>query len=125
MPSDLPPQTGFISSLPGESPSYVEAWHDVLQLGAGLDDARLIAEFGCLSGLTADRIPVDQSSAVEASADVRVPGEESLNVRVLEPTLEHIHRQFAQKYEERHGRAPVGSMEVVAIRLRRFRKPHD
>lgn len=123
MPAEVPAQTGFISSPPGDSAPYLEAWQEVLHLGTGLDDARLIAEFGCLSGLTADRIPVDQTLRVEAYADVRVQGEiEERRIRVLEPTLEHIRDQWFRSSMEL---LTDGALEVVKIRIRRFSKTHD
>ena len=44
-----------------------------LHLGATLDDARLAAEFGYLNVQAVDRVPVDQTAAVEAYADVPLP----------------------------------------------------
>lgn len=126
MPAELPPQTGIISSAPEAPVPYLEAWHEVLHLGEALDDARLIAEFGCLSGLTADRIPVEQTAAVEAYADVRLMGSaNAMRIRVLEPTLEHIHARFRHAHLEQHETVAMEPIEIVTIRLRRFRNPHD
>ena len=113
-------ETGWIVSSPDAPASYVEAWKNVLSLSEGLDDARLIAEFGSLSGLTSDRIPVDQSAAVEAYADVRVRGEvDTDKVRVYEPTLEHMRSRFA---ELKSPMEAAGSVEIVTLRVRRYRK---
>lgn len=91
-----------------------------MSLGSSLDDARLIAEFGSLSGLTSDQIPIDQSATVEAYADVRVRGDiETLKVRVYEPTLEHIQ---TRSNELKSQSAPPDAFEIVTLRVRRYRK---
>lgn len=120
MPTSEPAQTGCIVS-PADAPiPYVEAWKNVLSLGSSLDDARLIAEFGSLSGLTSDQIPIDQSATVEAYADVRVRGDiETLKVRVYEPTLEHIQ---TRSNELKSQSAPPDAFEIVTLRVRRYRK---
>ena len=122
MPSPPPAQTGFISSATGEAIPYIEAWKNVSDLREQLDDARLIAEFGSLSGLTSDRIPVVQSTAVEVYADVRVAGQtDELRIRVEAPTLEHIQARFADAYEEAYGvLPPTAAIEIVILRVRRF-----
>ena len=127
MPGSSAAQTGIVFSPPGDGPSYVEAWQNVLHLGEGLDDARLIAEFGCLSGLTADRLPIDQTTGVEVYADVRLAGQVNLQtVRVTEPTLEHLRQKFDEAYRGTHGSPlPDQAMEVVMLRIRRFGKPRD
>ena len=120
MPVPESAQTGWITSAPGESPAYVEAWKNVLALGDGLDDARLIAEFGSLSGITSDQIPVGQSAAVEAYADVRPRGQiETVKVRVQEPTHEHIQSRFA---ELQGVSVDESEIEIVALRVRRYRR---
>jgi hypothetical protein len=122
MPSSSPAQTGIVASPPGHPTPYVEAWQKVLHLGEGLDDARLIAEYGCLSGLTSDRIPIARTMAVEAYAEVRLEGSsEELKVRVEQPTLDHIRTRFADAYSRLHGSVPQeAAIEIVTIRVRRF-----
>lgn len=94
----------------------------MLHLGDGLDDARLIAEYGFLSGLTSDRVPLARTTAVEAYADVRLAGSsEALKVRVEQPTLEHIRARFAEAYSRTRGPVPQSAtIEIVTIRVRRF-----
>jgi hypothetical protein len=122
MPSSSPAQTGIIASPPGHPTPYVEAWQNVLQLGDGLDDARLIAEYGCLSGLTSDRVPIARTTAVEAYADVRLHGSsEELRIRVEQPTLEHIRARFAEAFSRLNGSVSHdAAVEIVTIRVRRF-----
>lgn len=120
MPVPESAQTGWITSALGESPAYVEACKNVLALGDGLDDARLIAEFGSLSGMTSDQLPVEQSAAVEAYADVRPRGKiEIVRVRVQEPTHEHIQSRFA---ELQGVSVDEIGIEIVALRVRRYRR---
>ena len=120
MPISEPAQSGWIVSPSEAMVPYVEAWKNVLSLGEGLDDARLIAEFGSLSGLTSDQIPIESSGAVEAFADVRVRGEsETLTLRVFEPTLEHIRMRWG---EGRGLGAGERGMEIVGLRVRRYRR---
>ena len=122
MPSPPPAQTGFIISAADDPIPYVEAWKNDSDLGEQLDDARLIAEFGSLSGLTSDRIPVEQSSAVEVYADVRLVRQlGELRIRVEAPTLEHIQARFIEVYKISHGVVrPSAAIEIVMLRVRRF-----
>ena len=120
MPASEPAQSGLIVS-PADAPApYLEAWKIVLSLGDGLDDSRLIAEFGSLSGLTSDQIPIDQTASVEAYADVRRMGAvENTTIRVEEPTLDHIHSRFAALSNTP---SKEKSIEIVILRVRRYRK---
>ena len=117
MPGTEAAQSGLIYSPPGVTPAYVEAWKNVLHLGAGLDDSRLLAEFGNLSGASSEALSTDQTAAVEAYADVREVGEsEAVTLRVNAPTREHIRQQFEQHRPELSGR----EFEIVVLRLRRI-----
>jgi hypothetical protein len=122
MPGSETAQTGFAWSTADAPERYVEAWHHVLHLGDALDDARLIAEFGCLSGITSDHIPIHESSRVEAYATARVAGgAEDFTFAVKEPTLEHIHARLVEVCK-RAGGTPSNTpgMEIVSIRVRRY-----
>lgn len=120
MPASEPAQSGLIVSPPELSAPYLEAWKNVLSLGDGLDDSRLIAEFGSLSGLTSDHIPIDQTASVEAYADVRRIGAvENTTIRVREPTLGHIQSRFAALSNPPSRETAI---EIVILRVRRYRK---
>ncbi len=120
MPASEPAQSGLIVSPPEGSAPYLEAWKNVLSLGDGLDDSRLIAEFGSLSGLTSDHISISETASVEAYADVRRIGTvENITIRVQEPSLDHIHSRFAALSEPP---LQATSIEIAILRVRRYRK---
>ena len=108
MPISEAAQSGLIFSAPGVSPRFVEAWYGVLHLGSGLDDSRMVAEFGRLSGLASDHIPPEQTTSLEASADVRVVGQlDSIRFRVKDPSWDHIYDQFAAEVQNMFGQKLV------------------
>src|SRR5205807_1965106 len=100
----------------------VDVSKTVVHLGEQLDDARLVAEFGGLSGQSMDVIPYEQTASVEAHADVRFRGQShELKVRVDRPTREDISRRFLEEYARAYGRAPADRpIEIVTLRLRRI-----
>jgi N-methylhydantoinase A len=119
----IPPYAGVLSALGMVvAPPVAEASKTVVQLGDELDDARLAAEYGLVSGKTMDLISYDQTASAEAWADVRFKGQShELKVRVMRPTLEEIRAEFLEAYERQYGRVPVGrEVEVVTIRVRRI-----
>src|SRR5207248_10548996 len=72
----VPPYAGVLSALGMVvAPPVADASKTVVHLGEQLDDARLAAEFGLVSGQTMEVIPYDQTDAVEAFADVRFRGQ--------------------------------------------------
>lgn len=105
-----------------EGARVAEASQAVLHLGDALDDERLPAEVGSLSGRTIDLIPYEQSASVEVYADVRFQGEErQVRCRVFKPSLAHIHEQFFAQYVGFYGAMPAGGIvEIVTLRVRRF-----
>ena len=113
MHAQQPAQSGILFSEPGVLPAWVEAWKNVLHLGDGLDDSRLVAEFGNLSGAAADHIPPERTAKIEAYAAIRLAGQkETIAVRVAEPTREHLRRQIAGGADD--------VLEIVILRLRRI-----
>jgi N-methylhydantoinase A len=124
----IPPCCGVLSALGMVvAPPVVDASRTVLQLSETLDDERLVAEYGRLSGETIDKISYDQTAATEVFADVRFRGQSyELNVRVLRPSLDHIREQFLAAYRARYGHVPEGrEIEVVTLRVRRIGKAAD
>jgi N-methylhydantoinase A len=118
----IPPYAGVLSALGMVvAPAIVDVSKTVLHLGEELDDSRLPAEFGYLSGLTADRIPPERTGGVEVFADVRFAGQShELTVPVTAPMLENIEASFFNAYRQRYGELPSnGRMEVVTLRIRR------
>jgi N-methylhydantoinase A len=118
----IPPCAGVLSALGMVvAPPVAEASKTVVHLGDALDDARLAAEFGQISGRTMDTVPYDQTTAVEAWADLRFKGQShELKVRATRPTLEEIHGRFLEAYAQVYGRTPSGRpIEVVTLRVRR------
>jgi N-methylhydantoinase A/oxoprolinase/acetone carboxylase beta subunit len=118
----IPPYCGVLSALGMVvTPPVVDVSKTVVHLGEQLDDARLVAEFGGLSGQTLDVIPYDQSPLVEAHADVRFRGQShELKVRVDRPTRDHISQRFLEDYARAYGHAPTGrAIEIVTLRVRR------
>jgi N-methylhydantoinase A len=120
-----PPYCGVLSALGMVvAPPVADASKTVVHLGEQLDDARLAAEFGGISGRTMDVIPYEQTAAVEAYADVRFAGQShELSVRVNRPSWEHITERFHEAYRERYGQVPAGRrVEIVTLRARRTGK---
>jgi N-methylhydantoinase A len=121
----VPPYCGVLSALGMVvAPPVADASRTVVHLGAALDDARLAAEFGNLSGQTMDVVPYDQTASVEAWADVRFKGQShELTVRVDRPTSANIAEQFTAAYRARYGQVPENRpIEIVTLRVRRFGK---
>jgi N-methylhydantoinase A len=119
----IPPHCGVLSALGmAGAPAIVDASRTVLHLGHQLDDERLPAEFGSLSGQTIDQIPHARTARVEAHADVRFAGQShELMIRVERPTLAHIHERFLAAYELAYGAAPKDrAMQIVTLRIRRI-----
>jgi N-methylhydantoinase A len=119
----VPPYCGVLSALGMVvAPPVADASRTVVHLGDALDDARLAAEFGAISGQTMDVIPYDQTAAVEAWADVRFKGQShELTIRIERPTREHIAGKFATAYRARYGQFPENrAVEIVTLRVRRF-----
>jgi N-methylhydantoinase A len=119
----VPPYCGVLSALGMVvAPPVADASRTVVHLGDALDDARLAAEFGALSGQTMDVIPYDQTASVEAWADVRFNGQShELTVRVERPASSHVADQFATAYRARYGQVPENRpVEIVTLRVRRF-----
>jgi N-methylhydantoinase A len=118
----VPPYCGVLSALGMVvTPRVADGSKTVVHLRDQIDDARLAAEFGGLSGQTMDAIPYDQTASVEAHADVRFRGQSyELKVRVQRPTLEHIRDEFLRAYVQAYGQAPAGrEIEIVTLRVRR------
>jgi N-methylhydantoinase A len=119
----IPPCAGVLSALGMVvAPAVAESSKTVLQLGADLDDARLAAEFGQISGRTMEAVTYEQTAGVEAWADVRFKGQShELKVRLTRPSWEEIERQFHAAYEHAYGRLPTArAIEVVTLRVRRI-----
>jgi len=119
----VPPYCGVLSALGMVVAAPVaDASKTVVHLGDQLDDARLAAEFGGISGQTMDVIGYEHTAAVEAFADVRFAGQShELSVRVFRPSWEHISEQFLTAYSERYGPPPTGrKIEIVTLRARRI-----
>jgi N-methylhydantoinase A len=121
----VPPYAGVLSALGMViAPPVADASRTVLQLRDQLDDPRLAAEFGALSGLTSDVIPLSESASVEAYADVRFTGQShELTVKVDRPSRQQIESSFLDEYRARYGQTPAGrAVEIVTLRLRRLGK---
>ena len=119
----IPPYCGVLSALGMiVSPSVADASRTVVHLGDRLDDARLAAEFGMISGNTLEQIPYDQTASVEAFADVRFRGQShELKIRIGRPTRQHIAERFVEAYKERYGQVPGRrEVEIVTLRVRRI-----
>jgi N-methylhydantoinase A len=124
----VPPCAGVLSALGMVvAPPVVDASKTVLHLRGQLDDARIAAEFGQISGQTMQAIGYEQTSAVEAHADVRFRGQShEVKVQVLRPGVEHIRKQFLAAYGQLFGRAPEGrEIEIVTLRVRRIGRAHE
>jgi N-methylhydantoinase A len=119
----IPPYAGVLSALGMVvAPPVAEASKTVVQLGAELDDARLAAEYGQVSGRTMEVIPYERTAAVEAWADVRFKGQShELQVRIGRPSWEEIEAKFVAAYEAMYGHVPAGrAVEIVTVRVRRI-----
>ena len=121
----VPPYCGVLSALGMVvAPAVTDAARTVVHLDrAGqLDDARLAAEYGKLSGETMEQVLYDQTGAVEAHADARFRGQShELKVPVARPDREHIERAFLDAYQALYGQVPAGrAVEVVTLRVRRL-----
>ena len=90
-------------------------------LGDALDDARIAAEYGVVSGRTLEQVPYDQTYAVEAWADVRFRGQShELTVRVDRPSRAVIADAFQSAYRTLYGGLPTNrEPEIVTLRVRR------
>jgi N-methylhydantoinase A len=124
----IPPYAGVLSALGMVvAPPVAEASKTVVQLGADLDDARLAAEYGQVSGRTMEVIPYERTASVEAWADVRFKGQShELQVRIGRPSWEEIEAKFKAAYEANYGRAPTDRpVEIVTVRVRRIGRGVD
>src|SRR5256885_1280095 len=104
------------------APPVAEASKTVVHLREELDDARLAAEYGFVSGRTMEVIPYERTVAVEAWADVRFRGQShEMNVRVARPAREEIEARFRDAYEGVYGRTPGDrEVEIVTLWVRRI-----
>lgn len=121
----IPPYAGVLSALGMVvAPAVAEASKTVIHLGEELDDARLAAEFGQISGRTMEIIPYEQTSATEAWADVRFKGQShEIKVRVRAPSWDDISEKFVAIYASIYGQPPAGRpIEIVTLRIRRIGK---
>ncbi|HET6251337.1 MAG TPA: hydantoinase/oxoprolinase family protein [Tepidisphaeraceae bacterium] len=119
----IPPYCGVLSALGMlVAPPVADASRTVVHLGAILDDERLVAEFGSLSGQTIDVIPYEQTDRVEVFADVRFRGQShEIKVKIDRPNLSHIAERFTAAYRALYGGVPQGrAIEVVTLRVRRY-----
>jgi N-methylhydantoinase A len=124
----VPPYCGALSAMGMiAAPAIADESKTVVQLGDALDDARLAAEFGYLSGLTQDRIPYGLTERIEAYADVRFKGQShEVKVRAPSPSLDAIRAAFISSYEALYGRVPGNRpIEVVTLRVRRYGRSPD
>ncbi|MDB5290119.1 MAG: hypothetical protein JWL69_1360 [Phycisphaerales bacterium] len=119
----IPPYCGVLSALGMVvAPPVADASRTVIHLGEELDDSRLPAEFGSISGDTIDVIPYEQTAELEAWADVRFRGQSyEIKVRVERPSRQHIEERFVESYRALYGQAPEGrAIEIVTLRVRRI-----
>jgi N-methylhydantoinase A len=124
----IPPHCGVLSALGMiVAPPVADVSKTVLHLRDQLDDARLAAEFGHLSAQTTDQVSLDETSSVEAHADVRFKGQShELKIRVERPSIASIRDAFLREYIRTYGRAPENrEVEIVTLRLRRIGKSID
>jgi N-methylhydantoinase A len=118
----IPPHCGVLSALGMTvAPPVADASKTVLHLNIHHDDSHLPAEFGYLSGLTADAIPPHLTSKVEPLADVRLTGQShELTVPLQSPTLENIDQNFRAAYQQRYGTTPPNRpIQITTLRIRR------
>ena len=118
----VPPYCGVLSALGMiVAPPIAEASQTVVHLGDQLDDDRLAAEFGRISGKTMEAITYEQTASVQAFADVRFRGQShEVTVPVDWRMRENIGRRFLDAYGARYGHVPTGrAVEIVTLRVRR------
>ncbi|HSI36280.1 MAG: hypothetical protein ACAI43_23075 [Phycisphaerae bacterium] len=117
MPAPDPAQTApTIPEVPAEyaSAPVASASEYVGHLGALLDDARVAAEFGRLSGRTMEQVGYARTAGVEAWASVRPSGgSEMMPVRVMRPEIAHVEEQV-------RAAGGAGPVEIVWLHVRRF-----
>jgi len=121
----IPPYAGVLSALGMVvAPPVAESSKTVVHLGVELDDARLAAEYGQISGRTMETIPYEQTAATEAWADVRFKGQShEIKIRVMRPGWDEISATFVAAYQAIYGQAPANrDMEIVTLRVRRIGK---
>ena len=121
----IPPYSGVLSALGMVvAPPVADASRTVVHLRDQLDDARLAAEYGLISGQTMEQIPYEQTASVEAHADVRFRGQShELKVRVDRPTIVRISQLFLEAYMQAYGQIPSArAIEIVTLRVRRIGK---
>ncbi len=119
----IPPYSGVLSALGMVvAPPVADASRTVVHLRDQLDDARLAAEYGLISGQTMEQIPYDQTAGVEAYADVRFRGQShELKVRVDRPSIQRISELFREAYRHAYGQVPSArAIEIVTLRVRRI-----
>ena len=121
----VPPMAGVLSALGMiVAPPVADASRTVVHLGDALDNDRMAAELGSLSGQTIDKIAYEQTDRVEAYADVRFRGQShEVKVKLDRPSLEQAAERFTQAYRALNGAIPEGrTIEVVTLHVRRFGK---
>jgi N-methylhydantoinase A len=118
----VPAHCGVLSALGMVvAPPVVDVSQSVVHLREHLDGARIAAECGRLNLAASERLPDEETSAVEVYADVRFRGQShELKVRVTRPQRAAIEEAFRAAYQALYGRAPSGrEVELVTLRLRR------
>ncbi|MBC8107096.1 MAG: hydantoinase/oxoprolinase family protein, partial [Anaerolineae bacterium] len=118
----VPPYCGVLSALGMVvAAPVVDVSQTVLHLGEKLDDDRLAAEFGSLSGRSMEQITYESTTSVEAFADVRFAGQShEITVRVERPSLQFIRDTFLLEYAKLYGQTPRDrAIQLVTLRLRR------
>jgi len=118
----VPPYCGVLSALGMVvAPPVVDVSQTVVHLRDRLDDPRIAAECGRLNLAASERLPDEDTAAVEVYADVRFRGQShELKVRVTRPSLAAIEEAFRAAYAASYGRVPEGrEIEIVTLRLRR------
>jgi N-methylhydantoinase A/oxoprolinase/acetone carboxylase beta subunit len=121
----IPPYAGVLSALGMVVAAPVaDSSKTVVHLGEELDDARLAAEYGQISGRTMEVIPYEQTASVEAWADVRFKGQShELKIRVMRPGWEEITASFHSAYQSLYNQIPENRpVEIVTLRIRRIGK---
>jgi len=124
----VPPFCGVLSALGMVvAPPVADAARTVVHMGSALDNDRLAAEFGMLSGQTMDVIPYERTASVQPLADVRFEGQShELTVPLGRPSRDHIEDEFKRLYEQRYGQLPTArQVEIVTLRVRRIGKQYE
>jgi N-methylhydantoinase A len=119
----VPPYCGVLSALGMVvAPPVVDVSQTVVHLADQLDDARIAAECGRLNLAASERLPDEDTAAVEVYADVRFRGQShELKVRVSRPQRAAIEETFRAAYASLYGRVPGGrNVDIVTLRLRRL-----